>query len=962
MPFIARIIFLSLFVLFSSNVGIAQSYQFVNFSVEDGLPSNEVYEVIQDSKGFMWFATDRGVARYNGYKFEVFTTKNGLHNNVIFYLTEDKRQRIWFTGLGEAITYYDIVADKFVSVPYTKEVEGLMHYDIEVDEVVDDTLLIVRDRSKYYLTLSGDSLAFVKVENRLPDAFVNWYEDELSVEKDSNEAIVNYKHGNFRIKIANGSMKSKTYCLPLTDSTGIIRWYSLAFKYENGFLKVWPEFTNFYSSLNNGTSGIWVGTGLGLFKWHAKKNKFKAINQFSGKGVTSICEDHQGSVWATTRQTGVYYLKDPGIKHLIKTDGLYMDAVKDLFITEAKETPVVVATYFDNGILSFIENSKVKQVDVSSDVGSNKEIQYILPIDQDHFAVSQFGNGITLIKNGKVIQNTRFSRDVVYYNKSDQYFWRLKNQRTAFWDGHKIKLVNMKSDNAFGSPGEHMTLVRDTIYTGSVYGFGFVAKDGEWNEIELAANTKVRVNDIHANEDAVLALATMGMGVYVKQGGKQSWITEDDGLLNDICNNIYVDEIGEVWVGSNSGLSRIHLCGDNLSATNIQNFNTSSGLLSNQVNDVVRLNENEVWVATSKGISIINLAEKKTESKQVNPMYLEARSDSDPKLFQGVSLQYKENIVFNFVSLDYQKSGNIVYNYRLKGLDNTWYRSVHQSIRYSKLQDGKYEFQIKQESTGNDESVMNFPFYIETPYWKSWWFWLLGVLVISFAISARFKSVKNRSLQKVKLAEVKQQALASQMNPHFLFNSFNSIRSLIVMNQRDKAEHYLIKISDMVRGVLKNSFEKSISLENELSMISHYMEIEQIRSVKGFDYEVRVNPDVNPKEVRIPPSVLQPYIENAIIHGIRPMESGKGMIQIDCNRDALGNVNIEIQDNGVGFNVEAIRNTSVTHGSDITRQRLLLLEDLYGQKVKVEIESNISFNNSGTLVRITLGNIKSKIA
>ena len=167
---------------------------------------------------------------------------------------------------------------------------------------------------------------------------------------------------------------------------------------------------------------------------------------------------------------------------------------------------------------------------------------------------------------------------------------------------------------------------------------------------------------------------------------------------------------------------------------------------------------------------------------------------------------------------------------------------------------------------------------------------------------SRFFAEKRRRQAEQKyerqLREVQDAALRSQMNPHFLFNSLNSIRYFIVTNDNDKAADYLTKFSRLIRMILENSKKKLVPLSEELHLLDLYIKMEQIRFENKFDYKVNVSEDVDSQQVMIPPMLIQPYIENAIIHGINPKE-GRGKIELKLRLENPFLI-ILIEDDGIG--------------------------------------------------------------
>ena len=192
------------------------------------------------------------------------------------------------------------------------------------------------------------------------------------------------------------------------------------------------------------------------------------------------------------------------------------------------------------------------------------------------------------------------------------------------------------------------------------------------------------------------------------------------------------------------------------------------------------------------------------------------------------------------------------------------------------------------------------------------------------------------------------QALRSQMNPHFLFNCLNSIKSYITQNDKNKALNYLNKFAQLIRLILENSKSHSIRLQQELKALQLYIQLERTRFSNTFDYEIQVGEDVNPDFVEIPPLILQPYVENAIWHGLMHKQNGPGFLKIAIDRhgDLLHFV---IEDNGIGrqaaqriksrdtskhrsLGMEITSDRLQANGKPVGPQKLLEVIDLYDEQ------------------------------
>ncbi len=247
------------------------------------------------------------------------------------------------------------------------------------------------------------------------------------------------------------------------------------------------------------------------------------------------------------------------------------------------------------------------------------------------------------------------------------------------------------------------------------------------------------------------------------------------------------------------------------------------------------------------------------------------------------------------------------------------------------------------------------------PFYKTVWFYLLLLLIagaITYGVN-RYLVLheKQKEELKKKIVENENKMLRSQMNPHFIFNSLNSINSFIIQNKGEEAEKYLTKFSKLMRNILDNSRKDTIPLAEELNTIKLYLELESVRMENKFDYSIEISRDIDAESVRIPPLILQPFLENAIWHGINPKE-GNGFIEISI-KNSYNDENrlvIKIKDDGVGreANSRIKKNNQAhkSHGIAITKERL----DLQKSDNKVEITDLYSDKNipSGTLVTLVI--------
>jgi sensor histidine kinase YesM len=283
------------------------------------------------------------------------------------------------------------------------------------------------------------------------------------------------------------------------------------------------------------------------------------------------------------------------------------------------------------------------------------------------------------------------------------------------------------------------------------------------------------------------------------------------------------------------------------------------------------------------------------------------------------------------------------------------------------LSPGKYVLQV---TGSNDSGVMNTKgdlLYITIlpPFYQTWWFRLLVV----FGIFAIFYMIQRMRIQRIKreehlktefnkqLAQAETKALRAQMNPHFIFNSLNSINSFVIDQKHEIASDYLIKFSKLIRLILDNSRSDMISIDKELETLKLYVLLESARFDNKFTCTYQVAGDVNINSIMIPPMLLQPFVENAIWHGLMQKE-GPGTIAIDIKKADEEYLNISITDDGIGREKAAeLKSKSATHkshGLKVTALRIDMMNKLNSTGAKVEIVDLKDEQGEATGTRVEL--------
>ena len=279
---------------------------------------------------------------------------------------------------------------------------------------------------------------------------------------------------------------------------------------------------------------------------------------------------------------------------------------------------------------------------------------------------------------------------------------------------------------------------------------------------------------------------------------------------------------------------------------------------------------------------------------------------SENKIPKGIKLNYDENFLkISFSAMSYS-SVETTYEYMLKGVDKHWVKTTNPSTSYTKIEPGNYIFKVRNADIP-DKTVTSFRIIIEPPFYKTWWFTALFILVLTSIAAYWWK----QRLTKVKVLEnnlkLKQRLLLSQLNPHFMFNILTAIQSYVYQNNPQEAGRYLSKFAKLMRLVLENMRRDYTPVDKETDTLTYYLEMQKLRFNESFEFKISTSGIPDTSEIAIPSMMLQPVIENAVEHGLRDVKTD-GEIVIDLT--LTGNkMRVTIEDNGSGYEPKQTRPT-----------------------------------------------------
>lgn len=953
--------------LISCISGFSATLNFRHYSVNDGLANSTVYYIFQDSKDFIWIATESGVNRFDGNKFELFTMDNGLSDNEVLQIHEDSSGRIWFLTLNGKLSYF--FNETFFNTttdPWLKKSIGngslTSFYEDSLSRLWFSTnqnrlIQIDADRKIHIFSSSDHSLLNAFVTETPQKELIAF--SEHSVFKLTREGFARMPLKDFPSSpkaIFRDHERNKILFL---SASGLMQYDSYTTKKAGDIQQKIPSVV---SGLLMETNNTWIGTmGFGLIVYN-NQSKLSEVH-LKDLNISHILKDKQGNIWISTIGKGVYLLpyQRNFTRHITKSDGLSADAITSI----AKSQDEILLGY-SNGSLDILKGETVENI--LSQPPNNYD-----PVKKLYYQASSgslwYASDNTLLKilsNGKRInllndpQWSRYALKSFSLNNKNSLAVALASGVYILKDEDTGQRAYSNLSSSSRVLGRAFAVHYDSdgnLWFSNIRGLHYLKGK---NLIELYTKypqLRHRITDIATLSDNTVLCSSYGFGIFVVKGGKLiKTITTSDGLPSNICKKLFVEGTN-VWVVTGKGISKMSF---QAGIAKINNYDTEKGLLSNEINDIYVLKDT-AYIASNTGLTIFKeTASAKTTS--LTPVIIRSVSVNNKlSSFEKIKhLSHRENNVsVTYISMDYANPKRVMYSYRTN-LKEPWIETDEQTIEFSSLKPGRYNLEIRAKSmytgwTNPTKIRLN----IEQPLWMRWWFITLATAFVFFSLFLlmrkyyRVKQVKEKEklVTKTRLISLEQQALQAMMNPHFIFNVMNSIQYFINTRDNAMANQVLTGFARLIRKNLDICNKSYISIEEEITYLGLYLSLEKLRFGEKMSYSITTHTNVDLANTYIPSMLLQPYVENAIWHGIMPMDDpGEIYVEIISAED---NLILTIRDNGIGIN-ESLKSKNSDHisrGMQLTQQRIGLMNKISRSTMSISVSQQPT---GGTIVTVTI--------
>ena len=892
----------------------------MNFSVKEGLAQSQVTDIVQDENGYLWISTLGGLSHFDGLTFQNYSRESGLLDNYVNTLCADGN------------TVY-VGCKGGISIIQEKEINSFAFPEIHREAKVmaigvsDSTVWLGTDIAGLWSFKNGqfnfvESLPFDKVRS------LTVIENFMLI--GSNEGLFRFFFETEEWDVPFPSLHEKRVQDILIDKNNLL-WigtYEGLYVHEKSLEHYTVDdglISNRIKKLHQDIQGnIWVSTKEGVSKIGQDKIvNFDQSNGLENQDIKSVYCDLEGNVWMASNGSGIFKFSGEHIYTYTEDDQLC--SRQALSIIQDTQNNLWLGSFNDG--LCVKKGSSFQQFNTSNGFPDNTIWSGI----EDKNGILWFGtsNGLARIEDGEV-SISQLGRTA----GTDRITSLFEDSKGRIWIGNKYgvrileegKVIEFSEEHNFF--GKRIRNIREDN-TGNIW---LGADNGLF---KYEGNSFSKISQKNVFEDNTV----LNISIDTNQN---LWLGTKDGLYHfdqEQFNRIFIDEqfasnyinfslLSENYLilGSNNGLfvldTKKYLSGQKNYS---RHFGMEQGLpdLECNLNAACLSSENELIFGTGNGLAIADLTYLVSDENIKAPLvhirnvrvFMEDKVKRGEEVLNAFGthrfLSNENHISFDIAGLCLSKPQAVQFEYRLKGMQEQFLPLKNTSfVSFPFLPHGQYEFEVFAvgENGLRSEVPATYSFEIIAPFYKTALFnvlvslMIIGLVVLIFLWRRR---VQRRNIEQQRLVfrsrilSLEQQTLNSSMNRHFIFNALNSIQYYI--NRQDKlaANKYLSNFAKLIRKNLDSSQENLTLLANELERIDLYLSLEHMRFQDKFDYEIEIDPKVDPSTVKIPSMLLQPFLENSIWHGILPKEE-KGKINLKIERSLSGSIKIIIDDDGIG--------------------------------------------------------------
>lgn len=931
----------------------------------------------------MWTSGLTGVWRFNGETFEPFITlRDSIAEFVQIKGFEDSKGRLWFVGFGGTLSCFEdgsfhvFPGNDVLSKLIARNLCEAMHVDSndvihvaaygkgyfrlypngELEHVVSDG---THGPGVYVMSIEGEPFVFHLMDGANEQSLVPIY----GLEQKKATLLGSFYQPN---EPRYNGLNPRLRYLDRQNGDLIISWHSKLVEVTKDTVLVHSTEKPITAMMEDHQQGLWFSTPTIMSVYHLPGGNIGEVEWrplLTDKRVHNMAEDRDGGIWFTTESQGIFHmaypyfevvepqinnpLSIPNCDSMNLAEGFFFDYLVDYpkegvfhefdgacirsyqltglsnkvnMLEHDKETEQL---YLSSGSTLFIISPKgIRRIETESQSGQIRALHRSADTSEIWLSLD---NHLVKLENGQVVYRSKGLpieiADICFYNNA-----LYAGSMSGLWKFEDSTWQDLsKQHDGFSGQIDHLTVFDNSLWVFNLRK-GPVVFDG--NEVQtISAPSACRIDMVQASAISNNTLTIMAFA------GRLVTISIDPDSSHRYLFNI---------VPTPTRAS-------NLSTTEIGKYQ-------------------ENWLAVNEGKLYMFLPDryrkKRTPDFVINGVSVNQKGYRIKERF--VLPSDSNEVKVSFTGLCYYGQGTHSFKYRMTGLAG-WTQTLLPDVRFSNLAPGEYTFEVVAINQHCELSPSRtISFVIRPPFYKTGWF-LGSVITLLILLAWLLYKLRQRAVSR-KLGVLKElhttqhMALASRMNPHFIFNSLSSIHQFTLENEKDKAADYMTEYARLMRLVMENSGKELVSLKNELEVIRIYLDLEQLRCRDKISYSIKVDPVLEAEEVEMPALFLLPYIENAIWHGLVPMDAPGGQLAIRFSASASG-MKVEIEDNGVGRDKAKELGTSnhpgfQSLGNNITESRIALINKVYNVVIDIEIGDlkDVQGKSCGTRVTLVIPN------
>lgn len=968
------------FILMMGFASHSQKYSFVAYSTEEGLPQSQVTAIGQGNEGYLWVGTLGGLAQFNGKEFITFSSHDGLWNNRVHFISSiDDVLWVGHDGGISLIKNKKIKSFGFTGDDQSRKVSAIVKFNKRI---------LVCTAEGGLFEFKDDKLVKILVTNQDIDRIRSAY-----VHK--NELYLATRGGVLKtIDLSNFNLIPELEATSFYGVTGDDK--QLVFARRSGAIICMDLKTKEFKTYDLDTlivkgcyldkdEQIWVNAVEGIVRIK-KDGETLLLNQTNGlplNKTSCFFQDNTSNIWVGSKGKGIFRFPGLSFQYFDQSTGF----LSDLFLNGfQKNNGDFYFGTFDKGIVKKDKSGRISRFETGE--------EFVWASVQNVNGLDWFGcegSLLSLDANDKV---TTYKDHDGLPGEKIASFYRIDDQSMYISGNKGVVLYNKGTFTKMGTrDSEYLGTVRDieivdgVIYCVSNLGL-FVYRNNNFHPVN---DVKSLLYSIEADIYGNLWLGAEE-GLFLLKNGKVSQVKllEDDPGSNFINFINHRDKV--LYVGTNNGLFVVSNLNGKIQYTR---YGIGDGIpdLETNLNSGFFDLKGDFWFGTASGLVSFqkDVERLKPSPPRVNLVsilmnyqkfdYNQYSDDLDEDGFpKKMTFPYSKNsLIFKLDGVSLVHHRELKYQFWLVGLNDYWSPlSDVPTFTFANLADGDYILKMRAvDIDGRISEEIIIPFVINAAFYKTWWSILICIIVSGAIILLIFRlrlrrvnelNEQEKLMFKSKLLSLEQKSVNASMNRHFIFNALNSIQYFINTQDRLSANKYLTNFAQLIRKNLDTATtdHNTISLEEEIARLKLYLSLESMRFQGRFEYEITTE-DIDLESIMIPAMIMQPFIENSIIHGILPDEDIKGLISI--NMKVINNIlEITIDDNGIGVNQSISRKSRFdgdhrSQGMEITLNRIDLIRKVSNQRISMEgpveiLNDDLSIKGTHVSIKMEISNLE----